>query len=45
VRLGVLDNLLSNPALDTDARAAELRSQMLTLAELESLFTYWQEES
>jgi CDP-6-deoxy-D-xylo-4-hexulose-3-dehydrase len=30
--MGVLDNLLPNPALDTDARAAELRSQMLTLA-------------
>lgn len=27
-----LDHLLPNPALDTDARAAELRSQMLTLA-------------
>jgi CDP-6-deoxy-D-xylo-4-hexulose-3-dehydrase len=30
--MGVLDHLLSNPALDTDAHAAELRSQMLTLA-------------
>jgi len=30
--MGVLDNLLPNPALDTDARAAELRSQMITLA-------------
>jgi len=29
--MGVLDNLLPNPALDTDPRAAELRSQMLTL--------------
>ena len=32
MNMDVLDNLLSNPALDTDARAAELRSQMLTLA-------------
>ena len=30
--MGVLDHLLPNPALDTDARAAELRSQMLSLA-------------
>ena len=30
--MGVLDNLLPNPALDTDPRAAELRSQMLSLA-------------
>jgi len=32
VSMGVLDHLLPNPALDTDARAAELRSQMLSLA-------------
>jgi len=43
--MSVLDNLLPNPALDADARAAELRSQMLTLAALKSLFVYWQEES
>ena len=30
--IGVLGHLLPNPALDTDARAAELRSEMLTLA-------------
>lgn len=30
--MGALNNLLPNPALDTDARAAELRSRMLTLA-------------
>lgn len=30
--MGVLDNLLPNPALDTDARAAELRSKILSLA-------------
>ena len=30
--MGVLDHLLPNPALDTDARAAELRSQMFSLA-------------
>lgn len=30
--MGVLDNLLPNPVLDTEAHAAELRSQMLTLA-------------
>ena len=43
--MDVLDNLVSNSALDTDARIAELRSQMLTLAALESFFAYWQEES
>jgi CDP-6-deoxy-D-xylo-4-hexulose-3-dehydrase len=32
VTMGVLDNLLPNPALDTDAHAAELRSRMLSLA-------------
>src|SRR5450756_1173147 len=31
--MDVLDNLLPNPVLDADPRAAELRSQMLTLAE------------
>jgi CDP-6-deoxy-D-xylo-4-hexulose-3-dehydrase len=30
--MGALDHLLPNPALDTDARAAELRSRMLSLA-------------
>src|SRR5450759_4643345 len=30
--MGVLDNLLPNPVIDTDARAAELRSQILSLA-------------
>jgi CDP-6-deoxy-D-xylo-4-hexulose-3-dehydrase len=30
--MGALDNLLPNPALDTDVRAVELRSQMLSLA-------------
>jgi CDP-6-deoxy-D-xylo-4-hexulose-3-dehydrase len=30
--MGVLGNLLPNPVLDTDARAAELRSQVLSLA-------------
>jgi len=45
VNMDILDNLLSNPALDTDARAAELRSQMLMFMKLESLFTYSQEES
>src|SRR5450756_930894 len=30
--MDVLDNLLPNPVLDADPRAAELRSQMLTLA-------------
>jgi hypothetical protein len=45
VSRGVLDNLLPNPALDTDVRMAEQRSQMLTLAALKSLFAYWQEES
>jgi len=29
--VGVLDNLLPNPALDTDAHAADLRSQVLSL--------------
>ena len=43
--ISVLDDLLPNPALDTDAHAVELRSQMLTLTKLESLFAYWQEES
>jgi len=43
--MGVLNNLLPNPALDTDARAAELRSQGLTLTKLESFFAYWQGES
>jgi CDP-6-deoxy-D-xylo-4-hexulose-3-dehydrase len=32
VSMGALDHLLPNPALDTDARAAELRSRMLSLA-------------
>jgi CDP-6-deoxy-D-xylo-4-hexulose-3-dehydrase len=32
VNMGALDNLLPNPALDTDVRAVELRSQMLSLA-------------
>ena len=41
----LLSDPLPNPALDTDARIAELRSQMLTLAALESFFAYWQEES
>ena len=31
--MDLLSDLLPNSALDTDARAAELRSQMLTLAE------------
>ena len=43
--MSVLDHLLPNPALDTDARAAELRSQMLMFMKLKSLFTYSQEES
>ena len=30
--MGVLGHLLPNPALDMDTRAAELRSQMLSLA-------------
>ena len=32
MNMGALDNLLPNPALDTDVRAVELRSQMLSLA-------------
>ena len=40
--MGVLGDLLPNPALDTHARAAELRSQMLMLTKLESFFAYWQ---
>lgn len=32
MNMDVLDNLLPNPVLDADPRAAELRSQMLTLA-------------
>jgi len=43
--MDALSNLLPNPALDTDACAVELRSQMLTLTGLESPFPYWQEES
>lgn len=43
--MDLLNDLLPNPALDTDARATELRSQMLMLMKLESLFAYWQEES
>jgi len=43
--MDALSNLLANPALDTDACAAELRSQMLMLTTLESFFAYWQEES
>jgi len=41
----VLDNLLPNPVLDADPRAAELRSRVLMLTKLESFFAYWQEES
>ena len=43
--MDLLSDLLPNPVLDTDARAAELRSQVLMLTKLESLFVYWQEES
>jgi len=41
----LLGDLLPDPVIDTNARAAELRSQMLTLTGLESPFPYWQEES
>ena len=43
--MDALSNLLANPELNTDARAAELQSQVLMLTKLESFFAYWQEES
>lgn len=45
VSMDALSNLLANPELNTDACAAELRSQVLMLTKLESFFAYWQEES
>ena len=41
----VLGHLLPNPVLDTDARAAELQSEVLMLRKLANCFVYWQEES